>query len=315
MQNSYLFHLEDKMSVMRKFYYGILLGGALSACRPPTPNTSPIQLLAGNDQPLSATTPGSWRKVHPEKEQTLQQFRAASVLGDTSRRTIQLLLVGPPDPKADTLLALIAEHLQLYFQLPVKLLPPDSTIPPAGFTRTGASGQIQWRADWLLDKVLHPLSAPGVAATAGVTSIDLYPSDSWNFVMGLASYHRQVSISSWYRLQPPGVHKSISPQLLTRLLKTITHETGHMLGLAHCQHAACSMNGSNSVSEADRQPLRLCSQCLQKLSSLHAADLVKRNSRLMQWYRHHRVPNLAQELTADSISLSSYAHIFSYIGR
>lgn len=293
----------------------VVLAGCLSACHSSKSDKTPFQLIAANDLPLPPAVPGSWRQAHPEQEQTLNQFTKNSVLVDSTRRYIQILLVGPVSPMADSLLPLLAQHLQLYYQLPVRQLAPAAAVPPDSCTRQGQNGQLQWRADWILDTVLHSLSAPGIAATAGVTGIDLYPSDNWNFVMGLASYQGRVSISSWYRLQPAGVGTGISTSLLTRLLKTVTHETGHMLGLAHCQHAACCMNGSNSVAESDRQPLRLCSQCLEKISSLHPIDTRSRTSRLMQWYRHHGLPNLVQELKADSISLSSSAHIFSYIGR
>ena len=35
--------------------------------------------------------------------------------------------------------------------------------------------------------------------------------------------------------------------------------------MEHCTAYCCNMNGSNSLEEADRQPLHLCPVCLRKL--------------------------------------------------
>ena len=52
---------------------------------------------------------------------------------------------------------------------------------------------------------------------------------------------------------------------LRRTLSTASHETGHVLGMAHCTAHLCLMNGSNRRGERDARPLYLCPLCLRKL--------------------------------------------------
>jgi predicted Zn-dependent protease len=42
--------------------------------------------------------------------------------------------------------------------------------------------------------------------------------------------------------------------LLLRAFKVLAHETGRMLSMRHCTAYKCLMNGSNSLSELDREP-------------------------------------------------------------
>jgi archaemetzincin len=52
---------------------------------------------------------------------------------------------------------------------------------------------------------------------------------------------------------------------LRRTLSTASHETGHILGMAHCTAYLCLMKGSNYQDEKDRRPVYLWPVCLGKL--------------------------------------------------
>jgi archaemetzincin len=52
---------------------------------------------------------------------------------------------------------------------------------------------------------------------------------------------------------------------LRRTLSTASHETGHILGMAHCTAYRCLMNGSNHQQEKDHRPMHPCPVCLRKL--------------------------------------------------
>jgi archaemetzincin len=52
---------------------------------------------------------------------------------------------------------------------------------------------------------------------------------------------------------------------LRQTLSTASHETGHILGMAHCTAYSCLMNGSNHQEERDARPLHPCPVCLRKL--------------------------------------------------
>ena len=57
------------------------------------------------------------------------------------------------------------------------------------------------------------------------------------------------------------------------LLQVITHETCHMFGLGHCVYFHCLMNDSNSITQAEQQPLFLCPICLRKLRKVLKFDI------------------------------------------
>uniref|UniRef100_A0A8C8ZSI3 Archaemetzincin-2 n=1 Tax=Prolemur simus TaxID=1328070 RepID=A0A8C8ZSI3_PROSS len=143
----------------------------------------------------------------------------------------------------------------------------------------------------------------------GITMIDLYPRDSWNFVFGQASLTDGVGIfsfarygSDFYSLHYEGKLKKlqktsssdysifdnyyipeITSVLLLRSCKTLTHEIGHIFGLRHCQWLTCLMQGSNHLEEADRRPLNLCPICLRKLQCAIGFSIVERYKALVRW--------------------------------
>uniref|UniRef100_A0A8C6G209 Archaemetzincin-2 n=1 Tax=Moschus moschiferus TaxID=68415 RepID=A0A8C6G209_MOSMO len=143
----------------------------------------------------------------------------------------------------------------------------------------------------------------------GITMIDLYPRDSWNFVFGQASLTEGVGIFSFarygtdfYSSQYQGKLRKLERKsssdysvfddyylpeatsvLLLRSCKTLTHEIGHIFGLRHCQWLACLMQGSNHLEEADRRPLDLCPICLRKLQSAVGFGLRDRYKALVRW--------------------------------
>ncbi|XP_062936941.1 archaemetzincin-2 isoform X4 [Cynocephalus volans] len=143
----------------------------------------------------------------------------------------------------------------------------------------------------------------------GITMIDLYPRDSWNFVFGQASLTDGVGIfsfarygsdfySSYYGGKVKKLQKKsssdysvfdnyyipeITSVLLLRSCKTLTHEIGHIFGLRHCQWLACLMQGSNHLEEADRRPLNLCPICLRKLQCAIGFNIVERYKALVRW--------------------------------
>ena len=49
--------------------------------------------------------------------------------------------------------------------------------------------------------------------------------------------------------------------LLQRCCKLLVHEIGHLLGVGHCIHYACCMQGSGHLLEDFEQPSFLCPVC------------------------------------------------------
>jgi archaemetzincin len=73
---------------------------------------------------------------------------------------------------------------------------------------------------------------------------------------------QRIGIWSIYRNGDPDTNFRLC---LRRTLSTASHETGHVLVMAHCTAFLCLMNGSNHQEEKDRRPMHLCPVCLRKL--------------------------------------------------
>jgi len=80
---------------------------------------------------------------------------------------------------------------------------------------------------------------------------------------------------------------------LRRTLKVATHETGHMFSIHHCIAYDCNMNGSNSLIEADGQPLWLCPQCMAKVSWAAKVDPTTRFRNLQAFCEKHELTDEA----------------------
>ena len=112
----------------------------------------------------------------------------------------------------------------------------------------------------------------------GVVGSDLYAL-RLNFVFGVGLFQRRAGVYSLHRYG-----KRRLP-LLRRTLQLATHELGHMFSLKHCVFYECTMNGTNSLAELDRQPAHLCPVCHEKLRRAVGFAPAKRYRRLAEVYR------------------------------
>ena len=93
---------------------------------------------------------------------------------------------------------------------------------------------------------------------------------TWNFVFGqpsgrVAVYSLARYVPSFPADQPDVVDEKTYALLRYRGCRVLTHETGHLFGIAHCIYYRCGMNGSNSLEESNRRPMWCCPVCLDKL--------------------------------------------------
>jgi archaemetzincin len=105
----------------------------------------------------------------------------------------------------------------------------------------------------------------GALVFLALSTLDLYPREEWNFVFGQARPAKGVGVWSLARYGTPGTSSGEEAIVLSRMVRTATHETGHLLGLAHCITWRCVMNGSNHLDELDARPLEFCPACLAKV--------------------------------------------------
>jgi archaemetzincin len=96
----------------------------------------------------------------------------------------------------------------------------------------------------------------------GVTDVDLF-SPIFTFVLGEAHLGGSAGIISLYRLRTSFYGLPEDEDLLVaRAVREALHETGHMLGLAHCRDPRCVMRFSATAEEVDLKPAAYCPACL-----------------------------------------------------
>jgi archaemetzincin len=96
-----------------------------------------------------------------------------------------------------------------------------------------------------------------------VTNQDIFAS-KMNFVFGLANQDIGVAVMSIFRLSR-WIEDLTPSQIQERVLKEGAHETGHLLGLSHCEKAKCLMCFSENLEQVDKKLPLLCRNCLKKI--------------------------------------------------
>jgi archaemetzincin len=231
--------------------------------------------------------PGDWLAEHHEARQTYRQYVNSGPVRAGVRRTIYVQPLGDMTPSQQRIVALAAECLKAYYQLPAKLLGRRSlsSVPRSARRRADDLHDEQILTSYLRNVLLKPRLPKDAAALIGFTAEDLWPGQGWNYVFGEASLSDRVGVWSIHRFGDPESGDDAFRRCLRRTLRTATHETGHMFSLPHCVLCQCNMCGSNSLDEADRQPLEMCPHCLAKLCYATGARPAKRFQELIEFYK------------------------------
>lgn len=264
--------------------------------------------------PITLHSQSDWITSHPEAPQDFEQF-----FSDPFRRTpspekhsiyIQCIgSLGNTRIISEEYVRWLKGYCEAFFYgLAVKLLEPvPVSVTRCCFRINDSTQNLQIHAGDIL-KFLKKRKPEDAFCVVGITMIDLYPRDSWNFVFGQASLTDGVGIfsfarygSDFYSSHYAGKVKlrktsssdysifndyyvpEVNSVLLLRSCKTLAHEIGHIFGLRHCQWLACLMQGSNHLEEADRRPLNLCPICLRKLQCAIGFDIIERYKALVRW--------------------------------
>lgn len=254
-----------------------------------------FEQIKKNDVALGKPAEGDWLYSHKEKGQSFEQFiDSKHIVPSNNSNIIYIRPIGNFNSLQNKQIELLREYLEIFFQLKTKTLETVSNdVIPESAQRIGYENNQQFLAGYILDNVLKKDKPLKRIALMGLTEVDLYPKPEWNFVFGLASYRDKVGVSSIYRLQDGKLTTDNFNLCLSRLLKISSHEIGHMFGLHHCIVADCVMNGTNSMSETDKNSARLCSVCQRKLNSGIKYDNKKRLLELQKYFKSN---NLAEEL-------------------
>ena len=159
-----------------------------------------------------------------------------------------------------------------------------TTIPNLTSRIHSDTGRVQYLVGDLL-KILERRRPRHAQCMIAVTTVDLYPSPEWNFVLGHASLTSGCGVfgfgrhfSSQFADAVPTVPQQLGQ--LWVLARVVSHELCHTLGMKHCYYFHCAMNESSSIEEAATQPLFLCPVCLRKLKKLLRFNIFERYNHL-----------------------------------
>lgn len=285
---------------MKKHVYIFLIFLASCSNQSDKKPVNVISALKANDIGLQAPQPGDWLAVHQEEGQTAAQYKRCSPTRPTELvNVIYLQPIGAFDSARIKLIDCTAEYLEICFGLKVSILETlGNKVVADSNTRIGAEKNMQIYAPAILQILKSRKPADAVVYMA-ITERDLYPDPEWNFAFGVASYKERIGATSMYRLLSFHSEKLDFEQSLSRLIKVSSHEIGHMFTLHHCTHAVCTMNGSNSLIEADRKPNRFCSECTEKLAwNLHL-DVLDRLRHFQEYFKKHKLDKDLKLIEAD----------------
>ena len=223
--------------------------------------------------------------------------------GTGSTRTIYFKPIGTFDGTQAKILEATVDYTGRFFGLPVKMLEPASLseLPADAFRNHPVSGEVQALTTYLIAQLLKPALPQDAIALIGLTTVDLYPAPSWNFVFGEAYPDEGLGVWSIARFGDPSSPRGFS-RCLRRTIDTAVHEIGHLCAIDHCVAWECQMNGRNSLEESDSSPLDLCPACLQKLAWFTGADPAARLEKLAQFARQ-------QGYSADAALLEKEARL------
>lgn len=265
------------------------------SCKEENPKPKEISLpnyteLSGLDEKLPIPKDGDWLKEHKESEQTFEQYIATKpVTISDKRKVIYLQPIGIFSSMEEKMLKLTAEYTGYFFGLRTVLLELIAADHfPRDKKRTLFETE-QLDASYIIQTILPDKIPSDGIVIMGLTASDLYPYPDWNYVFGLASYSKRTAVTSMFRFEDYDFRDGNYSLCLNRLIKTATHEIGHMFTLPHCVNAECLMNGANHLVELDGQRNALCSLCLAKLTWNLNFNTLKRMKKMISFCKKHQL--------------------------
>lgn len=254
----------------------LLIGAVLLACKekPPPP---PIPVVdTGDFRPMGPPQPGDWLTHFDEPGQTFEQYAGGSVNRKSEARAVIFIRpLGDVMKTHGATIEAMREYAEVFYQTEARLLEPQPMPGEAHHEKRG-----QYSGDRILTHLAND-RPPRALMVVGLTADDLF-SGNLNFVFGVGSIGERVGVYSLHRYGAEG-----DPEFLRRALKVMSHEAGHVLSIQHCTAYQCVMNGSNSLSETDRQPMHLCPVDLNKVVWNTGCDARRRYDALEAYYEKH----------------------------
>jgi archaemetzincin len=291
-----------------KVFIGLLIVGQSFGQMPPDSVRLKLVSLETTLEPTTIKLPtpkaGDWLASNPESGQSFYNYVKGNPLDDGAKKKIYLLGFGDSSAVMDSLLKDSKEYLSIYYGVEV-VLSTDWDLHVTGKCKRRKFGEIQIQTGCIMYGKLYRELPDDALVSMAITNKDLYPNSAFNYVFGEADIQNRVAVSSFARY---GDTKDFSSYdlILKRLLKTVSHENGHGVGIEHCTAYSCNMNGSNSLKESDSQLLTLCPQCLGKTCWNTEYEPVTRYQLLKGFYEKHGYTSAAERCVLSLEYLAGY---------
>ena len=261
-----------------------------------------IKLLEPLHEHKKPPQPGEWLAVHGkdkgEQGQTFEEYLRGRKRTVEQYSKLYLLPLGTFGDVEQKMIDAVVDGMTCFFGLPTTQLKADPLDKLPKFAeRDSAFGTRQLLSLYLIDTVLPPKRPKDAAALLGLTNVDLWPGEGWNFVFGQASLGTRVGVWSTARYGNSAGTEEERKLFFSRLLKVALHETGHMFGIPHCAAYECGMNGSNSLPESDRGVLEFCPECQAKLWWTNDYTPKKRCAAMLEFCKKHGLEDEAKYYT------------------
>jgi archaemetzincin len=268
-----------------------------------------FEALKKDARPKAPPGPGDWLFSHPERGESFAEF----VRGHRTRAAppiIEVLPLGDFNPAQERVLMATEDYLSRFFGAPVRRLSPlASTALPSEARRFRKDlGWNQLHTRWVLERLAPDMQSRDTVVRIVLTTEDLYPDSSWNFVFGQASSRARMGVWSMCRFGDPATGSEAFRSCLLRTIKTASHEVGHMLGLPHCVAYECLMNGSNHLEELDQRPVDPCPICLEKVCWVTGIDPIAREMSLRDFFAANGLTLEREDAEARLTTLAAPSH-------
>lgn len=247
------------------------------------------------NKPMGTPQLFDWLSEHEEKGQTFAEYlNSRPTLPDANRKIIYVQPLGNFTEGQRKIVALTADYLARFFNLPVKLNEPlPLSLVPKSARRASPfeKGQEQILTGFVLKDLLLPRLPADAAAMIALTAQDLWPGKGWNYLFGQALLHEHVGVWSMHMFGNPDTEYGDFELCLSRTLKIASHETGHMFSMAHCTKYECNLSGTNHIGETDSRQLDVCPECMAKICWGMKYDPLQRYEKLLAFCRAQKLTN------------------------
>ena len=220
-------------------------------------------------EPVKIPQKGEWLYEQKESGQTFKSY-SGGMLSSPSRNInkVYINILNNKDSFIDQeVLDIFTLFINSYYPgLYCTIMKKHNSFEDLGI-QPRENGYIQYNAGATIEKLKSFIPKDGIFII-GLTVMDIYPREEWNFCYGLADKMSGCGVFSIVRHYDESRSKYKDEKLIRlsaiyQTAYTLIHEIGHLLGLKHCTYYDCIIRGCNHSGEIFNK--FYCPVCMCKL--------------------------------------------------